>query len=120
LGPARPDVPPPIRFLFVEPVLRLQLPSDPQSLAAPLPSANSSPCRVSRGLAPPECVRLPGAPPPRHCRVLPSSTRRAKNSEAFPSAPRRGGAQRRGGEIQDRLSATLSRPALLHEEGEKQ
>src|SRR5690606_5317539 len=33
---------------------------------------------------------------PRHCRVLPSSTRRAK-TEAFPSSSRRGGAKRRGG-----------------------
>src|SRR5690606_25587138 len=56
---------------------------------------------------------------PRHCRVLPSSTRRA-NSNAFPSSSRRGGAKRRGGGFeapQDHLSATLSRPALLHVEG---
>src|SRR5690606_33625035 len=56
---------------------------------------------------------------PRHCRVPPSSTRRAK-TEAFPSSSRRGGAQRRGGGVeapQDHPSATLSRPALLDEEG---
>src|SRR5690606_19413751 len=35
---------------------------------------------------------------PRHCRVLPSSTRRAE-SNAFPSSSRRGGAQRRGGGV---------------------
>src|SRR5690606_28128483 len=48
-----------------------------------------------------------------------SSTRRAK-SNTHPSSSRRGGAQRRGGGVQspqDHLSATPSRPALLHEEG---
>ena len=42
-----------IRFLFVRPAFCLGLPSDSQSPATPLPSANTSPCRVCRGLAPP-------------------------------------------------------------------
>ncbi len=40
----------------------IRLPSDSQSLAKPLPSANSSPCRASRGLSPPSRYALPGAP----------------------------------------------------------
>src|SRR5690606_40931312 len=47
------------------------------------------------------------------------STRRAEG-RAFPAWSGRGGAQRRGGEVEaprDPPSATLSRPALLHEEG---
>lgn len=40
----------------------LQLPSDSQSPGKPLPSANSSPCRASRGLSPPSECALPGAP----------------------------------------------------------
>jgi hypothetical protein len=51
-----------IRFLFVRPALCLQLPSDSQSPATPLPSANTSPCRVCRGLPPPSTCALPGAP----------------------------------------------------------
>ena len=42
-----------IRFLFVRPAFCLGLPSDSQSPATPLPSANTSPCRVCRGLSPP-------------------------------------------------------------------
>jgi hypothetical protein len=37
------------------------LPSDSQSPAKPLPSANTSPCRVCRGLPPPSRCALPGA-----------------------------------------------------------
>ena len=51
-----------IRFLFVAPALCFRLPSDPQSPRTPLPSANTSPCRVCRGLAPPSECALPGAP----------------------------------------------------------
>lgn len=40
----------------------IQLPSDSRSPAKPLPSANSSPCRASRGLSPPSRRALPGAP----------------------------------------------------------
>ncbi|MDA8253656.1 MAG: DUF1631 family protein, partial [Rhodospirillales bacterium] len=40
----------------------IQLPPDPQSPTEPLPSANTSPCRVCRGLAPPSKCALPGAP----------------------------------------------------------
>ncbi len=40
----------------------IRLPSDSQSPAKPLPSANSSPCRASRGLSPPSRCALPGAP----------------------------------------------------------
>src|SRR5690606_7353065 len=40
----------------------LRLPSDSQSPAKPLPSANSSPCRASKGLAPSSECALPGAP----------------------------------------------------------
>ncbi|MDE3023782.1 MAG: hypothetical protein KGI54_18355, partial [Pseudomonadota bacterium] len=40
----------------------IRLPSDSQSPAKPLPSANSSPCRASRGLPPPSECALPGAP----------------------------------------------------------
>ena len=42
-----------IRFLFVRPAFCLGLPSGSQSPATPLPSANTSPCRVCRGLSPP-------------------------------------------------------------------
>jgi len=59
---AHPAASPPIRFLFVAPALCLRLPSDSQSPATPLPSANTSPCRVCRGLAPPSNCALPGAP----------------------------------------------------------
>ncbi|SPA15072.1 hypothetical protein CBM2633_A50728 [Cupriavidus taiwanensis] len=51
-----------IRFLFVRPALCLGLPSDPQSPGEPLPLANTSPCRVCRGLSPPSECALPGAP----------------------------------------------------------
>ncbi len=40
----------------------IRLPSDSRSPAKPLPSANSSPCRASRGLPPPSRCALPGAP----------------------------------------------------------
>ena len=40
----------------------IRLPSDSQSPAKPLPSANCSPCRASRGLSPPSECALPGAP----------------------------------------------------------
>ena len=51
-----------IRFLFVRPALCLGLPSDPQSPGEPLPLANTSPCRVCKGLAPSSECALPGAP----------------------------------------------------------
>jgi hypothetical protein len=41
-----------IRFLFVRPAFCLGLPSDSQSPTTPLPLANTSPCRVCRGLSP--------------------------------------------------------------------
>src|SRR5699024_10983727 len=53
---------PHIRFLFVRPALCFGLPPDDRSPASPLPPANSSPCRVSRGLSPPSRCALPGAP----------------------------------------------------------
>ena len=56
-----PSASPRIRFLFVRPALCLGLPSDSQSPAKPLPLANTSPCRVCRGLAPPSECALPGA-----------------------------------------------------------
>ena len=52
------------------------LPSDSQSPAKPLPLANSSPCRASRGLSPPSRCALPGAPqknaaqPSKYCAAL--------------------------------------------------
>src|SRR5690606_35294006 len=51
-----------IRFLFVAPALCFRLPSDLESPQEPLPSANTSPCRVCRGLSPPSRCALPGAP----------------------------------------------------------
>ena len=57
-----PNVSPRIRFLFVRPAFCFQLPPDAESPEAPLPSANSSPCWVSRGLSPPSRCALPGAP----------------------------------------------------------
>ena len=59
--PAHPAVTPLIRFLFVAPALCFRLPSDLQSPGEPLPSANTSPCRVCRGLSPPSECALPGA-----------------------------------------------------------
>ena len=56
-----PNASPRIRFLFVRPALCLGLPPDLQSPATPLPSANTSPCRVCRGLSPPSRCALPGA-----------------------------------------------------------
>src|SRR5882724_2614009 len=50
-----------IRFLFVAPALCFRLPSDLESPQEPLPSANTSPCRVCRGLPPPSECALPGA-----------------------------------------------------------
>ena len=50
-----------IRFLFVAPALCFRLPSDLGSPQEPLPSANTSPCRVCRGLPPPSRCALPGA-----------------------------------------------------------
>ncbi|SFT28215.1 hypothetical protein SAMN03159306_05366, partial [Pseudomonas sp. NFACC48-1] len=69
-----------IRFLFVRPAFCLGLPSDSQSPATPLPLANTSPCRVCRGLSPPSHQRdhhsqagcacaqraMPGAPKKSH------------------------------------------------------
>ena len=46
-----------IRFLFVRPAFCLGLPSDSRSPATPLPLANTSPCRVCRGLSPPSHQR---------------------------------------------------------------
>ncbi len=60
-SPAHPNASPHIRFLFVRPALCLGLPSDSQSPTTPLPSANTSPCRVCRGLSPPSKCALPGA-----------------------------------------------------------
>lgn len=42
-----------IRFLSVRPAFCLGTSSDSQSTATPLPLANTSPCRVCRGLSPP-------------------------------------------------------------------
>jgi len=39
----------------------IKFPSDSQSPTTPLPSANTSPCRVCRGLSPPSKCALPGA-----------------------------------------------------------
>jgi len=50
-----------IRFLFVAPALCFRLPSDSQSPKTPLPSANTCPCRLCRGLSPPNECALPGA-----------------------------------------------------------
>ena len=57
-----PNVPPRIRFLFVRPAFCLGLPPDVRSPETHSPLANSSPCRVSRGLSPPSRCALPGAP----------------------------------------------------------
>jgi hypothetical protein len=51
-----------IRFLFVAPALCFRLPSDSRSPEKPLPSANTCPCRLCRGLTPPRRCALPGAP----------------------------------------------------------
>jgi hypothetical protein len=48
-----PNTSPRIRFLFIRPAFCFRLPPDAQSSETPLLSANSSPCRVSRGLSPP-------------------------------------------------------------------
>ena len=61
-GPAHPAALASIRFLFVAPALCFRLPSDLGSPQEPLPSANTSPCRVCRGLPPPSRCALPGAP----------------------------------------------------------
>jgi len=50
-----------IRFLFVAPALCFRLPSDSRSPEKPLPSANTCPCRLCRGLSPPSECALPGA-----------------------------------------------------------
>src|SRR5882672_6258877 len=50
-----------IRFLFVAPALCFRLPSDSRSPEKPLPSANTCPCRLCRGLSPPNECALPGA-----------------------------------------------------------
>jgi hypothetical protein len=50
-----------IRFLFVAPALCFRLPSDSRSPETPLPFANTCPCRLCRGLAPPNECALPGA-----------------------------------------------------------
>jgi hypothetical protein len=50
-----------IRFLFVAPALCFRLPSDSRSPGKPLPSANTCPCRLCRGLSPPSECALPGA-----------------------------------------------------------
>lgn len=63
LWPPHPAAPPHIRFLFIRPAFCLGLPSDSQSPATPLPPANTSPCRVCRGLSPPSRqVRHHGEP----------------------------------------------------------
>lgn len=61
LLPAHPTTPPLSACLAVAPALCLQLPSDSQSPRTPLPSANTSPCRLCRGLAPPSRCALPDA-----------------------------------------------------------
>ncbi len=50
-----------IRFLFVAPALCFRLPSDSRSPGKPLPSANTCPCRLCKGLSPPSECALPGA-----------------------------------------------------------
>jgi hypothetical protein len=50
-----------IRFLFVAPAFCFRLPSDSRSPEKPLPSANTCPCRLCRGLPPPSECALPGA-----------------------------------------------------------
>jgi len=50
-----------IRFLFVAPAFCFRLPSDSRSPGKPLPSANTCPCRLCRGLSPPSECALPGA-----------------------------------------------------------
>ena len=57
-----------IRFLFVAPALCFRLPSDSRSPEKPLPSANTCPCRLCRGLSPPSRSALPGAPKERAAR----------------------------------------------------
>jgi hypothetical protein len=57
-----------IRFLFVAPALCFRLPSDSRSPGKPLPSANTCPCRLCRGLPPPNECALPGAPEKRAAR----------------------------------------------------
>jgi hypothetical protein len=69
-----------IRFLFVRPAFCLGLPSDSQSPATPLPLANTSPCRVCRGLSPPS-----------HQRGHHSQTGCAYAQRAMPGAHRVGG-----------------------------
>jgi hypothetical protein len=65
-----------IRFLFVRPAFCLGLPSDSQSPTTPLPLANTSPCRVCRGL-----------PPPSHQRGHHSQASCACAQRAMPGAP---------------------------------
>jgi hypothetical protein len=50
-----------IRFLCVAPTFCFRLPSDSRSPEKPLPSANTCPCRLCRGLSPPSECALPGA-----------------------------------------------------------
>src|SRR5690606_23455103 len=63
----------------------------------------SSPLLVEEGLARSDGVvglESPQDHPPRHCRVLPSSARRARSTQHAPLlVARRGGAQRRGGGV---------------------
>ncbi|SDB18891.1 hypothetical protein SAMN03159386_01386, partial [Pseudomonas sp. NFACC17-2] len=72
-----------IRFLFVRPAFCLGLPSDSQSPATPLPLANTSPCRVCRGLAPPSHQRGHHSQAGCACaqRAMPGAP--IKNPEAF-------------------------------------
>ncbi len=85
-SPAHPNASPHIRFLFVRPALCLGLPSDSQSPTTPLPSANTSPCRVCRGLSPPSKCALPGARVENRLFACPPSSNRACaiNAHSFP------------------------------------
>lgn len=66
--------------------IAIRLPSDPRSPAEPLPSANSSPCRASRGRRPQGRCALPGAPKKT---ASPANGRGPTTHELKPTAPSR-------------------------------
>lgn len=75
-----------------------RLPSDSQSPAKPLPSANSSPCRASKGLAPSSGCAMPGAP---------------RKKAPTGVSTRRGQSRRPKGPYERRISALRRHPPYL-------
>ena len=84
-----------IRFLFVRPAFCLGLPSDSQSPTTPLPLANTSLCRVCRGLSPPSRPAHHHSEPNSASHGATRHARRPKRGAKEPSLTKGAGATKR-------------------------